>query len=77
MGDPTVAAYAAQDMKRLGVVVFPVAGVLFQDSNSLAGRTRGAGKQYDELATDSLEVVDVPLDVEYDDNRVVESGTNS
>jgi hypothetical protein len=67
VGDAAVFADAAQDVQRLAVVVLPVGGMPPQHSDRLTGRTRGGAKQEEKLATDFLEVVDVPPDVEYDD----------
>jgi hypothetical protein len=67
VGDAAASADAAQELQGLRVVVLPVGGVLFQCPGYLTGRTRGGAEQNDKLATNSFKVVDVPLDVEYDD----------
>ena len=77
MGDAAVAADAAQDLQGLCVVILPVEGVLFQCSYSLTGRAGGAAEENGKLATNSIKVVDVLLDVEYDDIYVAEGGTKS
>jgi hypothetical protein len=63
-------------VQRLAVVVLLVRGVLLQNFDGLAGRTWRGGEQNNEPATDALELVDVPLDIEYDDTVVSKSGTN-
>jgi hypothetical protein len=49
--------------------------VLFQYSYRLTGRAGGAAEEKGELATNSIKLVDVLLDVEYDNTCVVEGGT--
>ena len=67
VGNAAACADAAQDLQGLRVVVLPVGGVFLQYPGYLTGRTGGATEQNGELSTDLLEVVDVPLDVEYYD----------
>ena len=77
VGDATVVADAAQDPQGLCVVVLPVGGVFFQFPDPLTGRAGGGAKQNDKLAADFIEVVDVPLDVEYNNICVFQGGTKN
>jgi hypothetical protein len=74
MGDPACAADAPQDIERLSVIVFPVAGVDSQYPRSLTSRTRSSEKQSGKSTTKLFKVIDFPLNVKYDDGSGLRAG---